>query len=111
VSDRGPAAAGGSQSWVDLPPQIEGPFEVYINGVLQSPGVDYETRQGGIVFERTLTPEVGMSRIQLLLATLGIAGTYKKQDSIDIIYQSNGRRVVATGLKPRGPSRSPNQPA
>ena len=30
---------------------------------------------------------------------LGIAGTYRKNDSVDVVYQVGGRRVVATGLR------------
>jgi hypothetical protein len=29
---------------------------------------------------------------------LGIAGTYRKNDSVDVVYTVEGRRVVATGL-------------
>jgi hypothetical protein len=29
---------------------------------------------------------------------LGIAGTYRQNDSVDVVYQSGGRRQVATGL-------------
>jgi hypothetical protein len=30
---------------------------------------------------------------------LGIAGTYRKNDSVDVVYEAGGRRVVATGLE------------
>ena len=30
---------------------------------------------------------------------LGIAGTYRKNDSVDVVYEVGGRRVVATGLQ------------
>jgi hypothetical protein len=29
---------------------------------------------------------------------LGIAGTYRRNDTVDVIYESEGRRVVATDL-------------
>ena len=29
---------------------------------------------------------------------LGVAGTYRQNDSVDVVYDVNGRRVVATGL-------------
>jgi hypothetical protein len=29
---------------------------------------------------------------------LGIAGTYRQNDSVDVVYDVDGRRVVATGL-------------
>jgi hypothetical protein len=31
---------------------------------------------------------------------LGIAGTYRKHENVDVVYEVNGRREVATGLKP-----------
>jgi len=32
---------------------------------------------------------------------LGIAGTYRRNDAIDVVYEAAGRRLVATGLEPR----------
>jgi len=29
---------------------------------------------------------------------LGVAGTYRQNDSVDVVYQSGGRRTVASGL-------------
>jgi hypothetical protein len=28
----------------------------------------------------------------------GVAGTYRQNDSVDVVYESAGRRVVATSL-------------
>ena len=30
---------------------------------------------------------------------LGIAGTYRKSETVDVAYESDGRRMVETGLK------------
>jgi hypothetical protein len=30
---------------------------------------------------------------------LGIAGTYRRNDTVDVVYQAGGRRQVATGLR------------
>jgi hypothetical protein len=32
---------------------------------------------------------------------LGIAGTYRKHETVDVVYESNGRREVETGLEPQ----------
>jgi hypothetical protein len=32
---------------------------------------------------------------------LGVAGTYRKHESVDVVYQRDGRRMVATGLRPQ----------
>ena len=29
---------------------------------------------------------------------LGVAGTYRQNDSVDVVYEQAGRRMVATGL-------------
>ena len=33
---------------------------------------------------------------------LGVTGSHKKYDSVDVIYEQDGRRLVAAGLQPRG---------
>jgi len=30
---------------------------------------------------------------------LGVAGTYRQNDSVDVVYEANGRRAVAAKLK------------
>jgi hypothetical protein len=32
---------------------------------------------------------------------LGIAGTYRKNETVDVVYEADGRREVETGLKPQ----------
>jgi hypothetical protein len=93
-------------SLVDLPDdvEIEGRFDVYVNGILQEYGSDYSLDGRTLVFPRTLTAEVKMTKFQLVRAALGIAGTYSKHDSVDITYHHNGRNLVATGLRPRNDS-------
>ena len=86
---------------VDLPDAVAGEFAVYVNGILQQDGTDYRIDGRTLVFNRSLTPEVKMSKLQLLRAALGIAGTYTKHDTIDIAYDHGGRKRVATGLLPR----------
>ncbi len=88
---------GTGESWVDLPAHIEEPFEVYVNGIPQQAGVDFELRDGALIFPRELVPEVKMSKFQWVLVTVGIGG-YKKHDSVDVIYQRDGRRLVASTL-------------
>ena len=38
------------RSIVPLPPQIRSPFEVYVNGVKQHAGSDYQVRDGALVY-------------------------------------------------------------
>jgi hypothetical protein len=85
-------------SRVQLPAGVTGTFEVYVNGVPQRDGVDYTRRGGELVFSRSLAREgrLGFWRWTSLL--LGVAGTYRQNDSVDIVYEVDGRRTVQTGL-------------
>lgn len=83
---------------VRIPPDVQRPFDVYVNGVPQVEGVDYLVRAGALEFGEELQSEgkVGAARWTSML--LGISGTYRKNDSVDIVYTVNGRRQVAAKL-------------
>jgi hypothetical protein len=83
---------------VDLPPDLTGAFEVFVNGVLQHEGVDYRRENDTLVFSRPLAREGRLGFWRWLSIVLGIAGTYRQNDSVDVVYARGGRRVVATGL-------------
>jgi hypothetical protein len=86
-----------TESWVDIPAYIEEPFDVYLNGIQQEAGIDYLIVDGSLVFPRELIPHVKMTPLQWFLVGVGI-GNYRKHDTVDIAYQRDGRRLVATGL-------------
>jgi hypothetical protein len=89
-----------SEVWtVPLPAGAHEPFDVYVNGVLQQPGVDYEVTGDVLAFHRPLAQEGKLGFLRWASMFLGIAGTYRKNDSVDVVYEAGGRRVVATGLK------------
>jgi hypothetical protein len=50
------------------------------------------------VFERPLAREGRLGFWRWLSMLLGIAGSYGQNDSVDIVYESEGRRIVASGL-------------
>ena len=83
---------------MDLPPNATGAFEVYVNGVRQREGVDFERRGTSLLFPRSLAREGRLGFWRWLSIVLGIAGTYRQNDSVDVVYQVGGRRIVATGL-------------
>lgn len=86
---------------MDLPPDVSGSFDVFVNGVLQHEGDDYRRRGGALVFSRALAREGRLGFWRWLSIVLGIAGTYRQNDSVDVVYERGGRRVVATGLRLR----------
>ena len=85
-------------SRVELPPGVGRPFEVFVNGVPQREGVDYAVESRTLVFSRSLAKEGRLGAWRWLSLLLGIAGTYRQNDSVDVVYTSGGRRVVATDL-------------
>jgi hypothetical protein len=85
---------------VDLPPQVGESFEVYVNGVPQVAGKDFEIAGRSLLFTRTLAREGRLGFWRWLSLFLGVAGTYRQNDTVDVIYEADGRRVVASGLVP-----------
>ena len=72
---------------------------MYVNGVLQQRGADYRVDGRTLEFLKPLAQEGRLGAMRWASMFLGVAGTYRKNDSVDVVYQVGGRRVVATGLK------------
>jgi hypothetical protein len=85
-------------SRVALPARAGSALEVYVNGVPQEEGRDFRRVAGELVFPRHLAKEGRLGVVRWLSIVLGIAGTYRQNDSVDVVYQVGGRRMVATGL-------------
>ena len=83
---------------VPLPPGIHEPFDVYVNGVLQERGADYEVAGAALRFRRPLAQEGRLGFLRWASIFLGVAGTYRKHDTVDVVYEHGGRRQVASGL-------------
>jgi hypothetical protein len=73
-------------------------IEVYLNGIRQEPGRDYRREGDELVFDRRLAREGRLGFWRWLSLFLGVAGTYRQNDSVDVIYDAGGRRFVAHGL-------------
>ena len=86
------------ESYVELPPEVGLPFEVFVNGVQQSEGVDFDVRGRTLVFRRRLAQEGRLGFWRWLSLFLGVAGTYRQNDSVDVVYRRGGQRVVASNL-------------
>jgi len=83
---------------IRLPADVERPFEVFLNGVPQREGTDFTVRDGMLLFDRPLAKErVGFGRWTSMV--LGIAGSYGKDDSVDVVYRSGGQNRVAAKLR------------
>ena len=91
---KGSYAAGNR---VKLPAGAEAPFTVFINGVEQAEGGDYEIRDREIVFNRQIIKEeVGKSR--WLAMYLGLWGTYRKNETVDIQFARDGKLQLRDDL-------------
>jgi hypothetical protein len=84
------------QSRVHLPPGVGESYEVYVNGIPQEPGRDFDRIGDELVFRRALAQEGRLGPIRWLSMLLGVAGTYRKHETVDVIYETDGRRTVAT---------------
>jgi hypothetical protein len=99
VGDEG--ATSSRVSLAELPAGVTRPFEVYVNGVLQREGADFRVEGRTLVFSRLLEREGRLGTWKWLRMLLGIAGSYGRNDSVDVLYAREGRRAVATGLPVR----------
>ena len=82
------------RSQVELPSHVEGAFDVFVNGVPQARGVDYEQLGRKLVFESELAQEGKLGFWRWISLFFGVAGTYRKNDTVDIVYTRGGRRTV-----------------
>jgi hypothetical protein len=83
---------------VRLPADVVRPFEIFVNGVPQEEGSDFRVEGRALVFERELKSEGKLGVWRWASIFVGIAGTYRQDDSVDVVYERGGRRVVATKL-------------
>ena len=82
-----------------LPDILDEPLEVYVNGVPQERGLDYELRGRELWFERELSREGRLGPMRWARMFFGVAGTYRQNDSVDVVYRLDGKRLVASGLR------------
>ena len=81
-----------ARSRVDLPATFRTVFEVYVGGVRQVPGRDYEVDGRTLVFPRPIAQEGRLGFWRWASMWLGIAGTYRKHETVDVVYEAGGRR-------------------
>ena len=82
---------------VRLPRGAQPPFRVYINGVEQTEAVDYEVRGGEIEFARPIVKET-VTKGRWAAMYLGLWGTYRKNEAVDIEYRLNGATKLAADV-------------
>ena len=81
---------------MELPETVTTPFEVFVNGVPQRAGADFDQVGRTLVFRRELAGEGRLGFWRWLSLFLGVAGTYRRNDKVDVVYTDDGRRTVVT---------------
>jgi hypothetical protein len=83
---------------VKLPNGAERPIQVFVNGVEQTEGSDYSVHGREIVFSRPLMKE-RVSSGRWVAMTLGLFGSYGKNETVDIHFRRGGETKVVTNAK------------
>lgn len=86
---------------VPLPAGAERPITVFINGVPQAEGEDYELLNDEIVFNRQILKET-VGTFRWLIMLLGVIGTYRKNETVDVQFRREGRTELASDLPVSG---------
>jgi hypothetical protein len=81
---------------VRLPRGAVPPIRVYVNGVKQTEGADYGIRNDEIVFTRPIVKEGKVGGVRWLAMLLGLFGTYRKHETIDIEYRLEGQTKLVS---------------
>ena len=82
-----------------LPRGAEPPIRVYVNGVEQRPGADYELRREEVVFSRPIVKEGKVSGVRWLAMLLGLFGTYQRHETVDVEYHLGGSVKLAADIE------------
>jgi hypothetical protein len=82
---------------VEIPPGAERPYTVYINGITQTEGADYNVEGRELHFTRPIVKEK-MDTGRWLAMYLGLFGTYRKDEKVDIQFQRNGKTELVPDL-------------
>ena len=99
-----------AERWtVPLPRGAERPYRVFVNGVPQEEDSDYTVEHHALVFWRPLAKEGRLGLFRWTAIFLGLFGTYRKNDSVDVQYKLAGRDQVATGLDIVPPGGGPGE--
>jgi hypothetical protein len=83
---------------VKLPSSVRTPYQVFVNGVPQHEGRDFQAKGNTLMFDKELRKD-HISKCRWFLGAWGV-GTYKQDDSVDVRYEApDGSPRVAEGLE------------
>lgn len=82
---------------VRIPADAKPPITVFINGIEQAEGSDYKLTPGGVLFTRQIVKEQ-MNTSRWLAMYLGLFGTYRKHETVDVQFTRGGRMELMSDL-------------
>jgi hypothetical protein len=75
-------------------------LEVFINGVPQKQGLDYDVTDGHVVFRDPIIKEGKLGFARWAAMFIGLFGSYGKNEAVDLHYKlSDGATKVATDVE------------
>lgn len=83
---------------VRLPRGAGQPITVYINGVKQREGDDYTLDRDGVLFREPIVKEGKLSGLRWLSMYIGLFGSYRKNETVDVSYRIGGKTHLASDL-------------
>ena len=83
---------------VRLPRGAQPPIRVYINGVRQAEGTDYRIERGAILFREPIVKEGRVGGLRGLAMYIGLFGSYRRHETIDVEYTLDGKVHLASDL-------------
>ena len=84
---------------VRLPRGAEPPFAVYLNGVQQTENEDYRVVGREVTFARPIVKEGKVGGLRWVAMALGLFGTYRKHEVVDIEYRVGGEARLASDVE------------
>jgi hypothetical protein len=82
---------------VRLPRDAKPPVRVYVNGVEQREGTDWELRGTDVVFARPIVKEE-VTPGRWVAMYLGLFGTYRKNETVDVEYRVGAETRLASDV-------------
>lgn len=93
---KGSVAAGRR---VRIPRGAEEPIRIYVNGVEQKRGGDYEIVKGHVMFTRPILKEAKLKGIRKAVLLAGVIGNYVRDEHVDIEYRLSGATKLASDVE------------
>ncbi len=80
-------------------PEGAGPIlAVFLNSLSQVEGTDYVREGDELLFKAEIRREGKLGFWRWTLMFIGIAGTYRQDDSVDVLFDRDGKRMLASKL-------------